>query len=85
MCDLGVCDSLSTPHENAAGYCPNWRPVEPVVEIVGGAPHGFGVWVEGKYHPVDIGALGTVITDLQQQLAAATAALVAIAKIVEPK
>jgi hypothetical protein len=37
------------------------------LEIVGGAPHGFGVWIEGKYYPVDIGALGKVIIDLQSE------------------
>lgn len=34
-------------------------------KIEGGAPHGFGIWVDGKYRPVDIGALGTLIADLQ--------------------
>ena len=25
-------------------------------------PLGFGVWIEGKFHPVDVGALGTLIS-----------------------
>lgn len=39
--------------------------VAPPLEVVGGQPHGFGIWAEGKYHSVDVGALGKIITDLQ--------------------
>ena len=39
----------------------------PPIQVVGGAPHGFGVWVKGKYHPVDIGALGDLIIKLQTE------------------
>ena len=39
----------------------------------------------GETVEIDIGALRKVIIDLQDQLAAATEALVAIAKIAEPK
>jgi hypothetical protein len=59
---LGTCRYLSMPHFHFS-TCPDWQPVEK--EIVGGAPHGFGIWVEGKFHQVDLGALGKVITDLQ--------------------
>lgn len=38
------------------------------VGVVGGAPHGFGVWIDGQFHRVDIGALGTVIVKLTEQL-----------------
>ena len=41
------------------------------VQVVGGAPHGFGVWIDGEFHRVDIGALGTVIVKLTAELAAA--------------
>jgi len=43
----------------------------PRLQIEGGTPHGFGVWVDGKFHPVDIGALGTIITELQDWKASA--------------
>jgi hypothetical protein len=39
--------------------------------VVGGAPHGFGVWIDGEFHRVDIGALGTVIVKLTEELEAA--------------
>ena len=41
------------------------------VQVVGGAPHGFGVWIDGEFHRVDIGALGTVIVKLTAELEAA--------------
>jgi hypothetical protein len=41
------------------------------VQVVGGAPHGFGVWIDGEFHRVDIGALGTVIVKLTGELEAA--------------
>lgn len=44
------------------------KPVSvPTYDVVGGAPHGFGVWIEGKFHRVEIGALGKLITDLQTE------------------
>jgi hypothetical protein len=33
---------------------------------VGGASHGFGVWIDGEFHRVEIGALGTVIVKLTE-------------------
>lgn len=42
----------------------------PTYDVVGGAPHGFGVWIEGQFHRVEIGALGKIITDLQTENAA---------------
>ena len=39
------------------------------LKIEGGTPHGFGVWIDGKYHPLDIGALGLVITKMTEQMA----------------
>jgi len=44
--------------------------------VVGGAPHGFGVWIDGEFHRVDIGALGTVIVQLTGELAAVRKELV---------
>ena len=44
--------------------------------MVGGAPHGFGVWIDGEFHRVDIGALGTVIVKLTGELEAARKELV---------
>jgi hypothetical protein len=46
------------------------------VRVVGGAPHGFGVWIDGEFHRVDIGALGTVIVKLTEQLDTARKELV---------
>lgn len=46
---------------------PEQRPAH----VVGGAPHGFGVWIDGEFHRVDIGALGTVIVNLTEELEAA--------------
>ena len=40
-------------------------------KVVGGAPHGFGVWIDGKFHRVDIGALGKLIVRLTEELEAA--------------
>ena len=50
-----------------------WRrgPEQRPAHVVGGAPHGFGVWIDGKFHRVDIGALGTVIVKLNVELEAA--------------
>ena len=39
-------------------------------KVVGGAPHGFGVWIDGKFHRVGIGALGTLIVRLTEELEA---------------
>lgn len=69
---MGFCDQEPDVDHDQIASCRNWRPVVGIPDqpttVVGGAPHGFGVWVGGKYHPVDIGALGKVITDLQEQL-----------------
>jgi hypothetical protein len=46
-------------------------------KVVGGAPHGFGVWIDGKFHRVDIGALGTLIVRLTEELEAARKELMA--------
>lgn len=45
-------------------------------QVVGGAPHGFGIWIDGEFHRVDIGALGTVIVKLTAELEAARKELV---------
>jgi len=52
------------------------REPEQRLHVVGGAPHGFGVWIDGKFHRVDIGALGTVIDKLTEELEAARKELV---------
>jgi hypothetical protein len=44
--------------------------------VVGAAPHGFGVWIDGEFHRVDIGALGTVTVKLTGELGAAREELV---------
>jgi hypothetical protein len=41
---------------------PEQRPTH----VVGGASHGFGVWIDGEFHRVEIGALGTVIVKLTE-------------------
>jgi hypothetical protein len=48
-----------------------------LAKVVGGAPHGFGVWIDGKFHRVDIGALGTLIVRLNEELEAARKELMA--------
>jgi hypothetical protein len=47
----------------------HFLPEPKVAEIVGGSPHGFGVWIDGKYHPIEIGSLGTLIVGLQEEVA----------------
>ena len=51
---------------------PDQRPAQ----VVGGAPHGFGVWLDGEFRRVDIGALGAVIVKLSEELEAARRELV---------
>jgi hypothetical protein len=36
--------------------------------VVGGAPEGFGVWIDGEFHRVDIGAIGALIDKLTEEL-----------------
>ena len=52
------------------------EPEQRPAQVVGGAPHGFGVWIDGEFHRVDIGALGTVIVKLTGELEAARKELV---------
>jgi len=51
-------------------------PEQHPTRVVGGAPHGFGVWIDGEFHRVDIGALGTVIVELREELETARKELV---------
>jgi hypothetical protein len=50
----------------------------PELEVVGGQ-YGFGIWVEGVFRRVNIGALGKVITDLQEENANLKKRVVAVA------
>ena len=52
------------------------EPEQRPAQVVGGAPHGFGVWMMGGFHRVDIGALGTAIVKLTGELEAARKELV---------
>jgi hypothetical protein len=62
---------VATQSRSLEGHQLNREPEQCPAQVVGGAPHGFGVWVDGKFHRVDIGALGTVIVKLTGELEAA--------------
>lgn len=74
---VGVCFGASQPHEDC-GH-PSWvaqfhlsfpdndQPVKPpteVLKIVGGAPHGWGVWIKNEWYRVDISNIIDEITRL---------------------
>jgi hypothetical protein len=61
--EMGICDFWGEPHAFNAGApnCRNWRPVKPIefdktVEVVN-QKNSFGVWIDGIFRPVDLGAL----------------------------
>jgi len=49
---------------SSPGPTPNTAPPQ----VTGGAPHGFGVMVDGKFVRVDVGHLGDIIVKLQNQV-----------------
>ena len=67
---------MTTRSRRLAGHQSKCEPEQRPAYVVGGAPHGFGVWVDGEFHRVDIGALGTVIVKLTGELEAARKELV---------
>jgi len=62
---------MTTQSRRQEGHQPKCEPEQRPAHVVGGAPHGFGVWIDGEFHRVDIGALGTVIVKLTGELEAA--------------
>ena len=62
---------MTTQSKRLEGHQLKRGPEQRPAHVVGGAPHGFGVWIDGEFHRVDIGALGTVIVKLTEELEAA--------------
>jgi len=62
---------MTTQSKRLEGQQLQRGPEQRPAHVVGGAPHGFGVWIDGEFHRVDIGALGTVIVKLTEELEAA--------------
>jgi len=62
---------MTTQSRRLEGHPLKREPEQHPAHVVGGAPHGFGVWIDGEFHRVDIGALGTVIVQLTGELEAA--------------
>jgi hypothetical protein len=67
---------MTTQSKRLEGHQLKHGPEQRPAHVVGGAPHGFGVWIDGEFHRVDIGALGTVIVKLTGELEAARKELV---------
>jgi hypothetical protein len=70
---------MTTQSKYLEGHLLEREPEERPAHVNGGAPHGFGVWIDGEFHRVDIGALGTVIDKLTGELEAARKELAAVA------
>jgi hypothetical protein len=68
--------TMATQSRSLEGHQLRREPEQRLPHVVGGAPHGFGVWIDGRFHRVDIGALGTVIDKLTEELEAARKELV---------
>ena len=62
---------MATQSRSLEGNQPKRESERRPPRVVGGAPHGFGVWIDGKFHRVDIGALGTPIVRMTEELEAA--------------
>lgn len=61
---LGTCDDWGGPHPKCS-MCYNWHPFKPAAaaaEIVKQKADEFGVWHNGTFIRVDLGALGTLIS-----------------------
>ena len=67
---------MTTQSRHSEGHPLRHEPEQLPACVVGGAPHGFGVWIDGEFHRVNIGALGTVIVELTMELEAARKELV---------
>jgi hypothetical protein len=67
---------MTTQSKRLEGHQLKCGPEQRPAHVVGGAPHGFGVWIDGEFRFVDIGALGTVIVKLTEELEAARKELV---------
>jgi hypothetical protein len=67
---------MATQSGSLEGHQLKREPDQRPAQVVGGAPHGFGVWLDGEFHRVDIGALGAVIVKLSGELEAARRELV---------
>ena len=61
---------MATQSRSLEGNQPKRESERRPPRVVGGAPHGFGVWIDGKFHRVDIGALGTLIVRRTEELEA---------------
>jgi hypothetical protein len=68
--------TMATQSRSLEGRQLKREPEQRLSHVVGGAPHGFGIWIDGKFHRVDIGALGAVIDKLTEELEAARKELV---------
>jgi hypothetical protein len=67
---MGVCDFCSEPHKKGGmgnRACLNWRPLpisiafDKTVEVVENEKNSFGVWINGIFRPVDLGALVKIL------------------------
>ena len=48
---------MTTQSKRLEGHQLRHGPEQRPVQVVGGAPRGFGVWIDGEFHRVDSGAL----------------------------
>ena len=63
--EMGICERWGEPHAKESA-CISWHPVEvptaPKVNVVEQSFGVLGIWHEGKFITVDLGALGTMIS-----------------------
>ena len=48
---------MTTQSRRLEGHQSKREPEQRPAHVVVGAPHGFGVWIDGEFHRVDIGEL----------------------------
>jgi len=59
---------MTTPSKRLEGHQLKHGPEQRPAQVVGNALRGFGVWIDGEFHRVDRGALGTAIVKLAEEL-----------------